>query len=70
MRHSQKQRVQASKDRLDATLISDAKRFGHHGPANLIETVRQRHNIPLDPAYAEHLCREWGNWKAPAPPAP
>lgn len=55
--------VKLSKERLDALLESDAKRFGHHGPANLIETVRQRHNVALDPAHAAKLCRELAGWK-------
>ena len=67
MRYKAKQRTQAEKDRLDAALIIDAKRFGHHGPANLIETVRQRHNVPLDPEYAAHLCREFAGWKGQKP---
>lgn len=63
MRYTAKQRTQADKDRLDLIMINEAKRFGHHGPANLIETVRQRHNIAMDPEYAAHLCKQFGNQK-------
>lgn len=65
MRYSANQQTQAVKERLDASLISNAKRFGHYGPANLIETVRQRENIALDLACAENLCREWAGCKGP-----
>lgn len=56
-------RIHASKERLDAAIRDDARRFGHHGPANLIETVRQRHFAALDPDYAEQLCRDLAGWK-------
>jgi hypothetical protein len=56
-------RIKLSKERLDAAIRSDAKRFGHHGPANLVETVRQRHNAALDPDYAADLCRTLAGWK-------
>jgi hypothetical protein len=39
-----------------------AKRIAHHGPANLVETMRQRANVNLNPQWAEDLCREYG-WK-------
>lgn len=55
--------IKLSKERLDAVIRSDAKRFGHHGPVNLIEAVRQRHNVSHDPDYAAHLCRALAGWK-------
>jgi hypothetical protein len=60
-------RIAASKERLDAAIRSDAKRFGHHGPANLIETVRQRHKAALNADYAAQLCRELAGWKGKKP---
>jgi hypothetical protein len=59
MRYTAKEHAQAAQDRLDVQIITTAKRFGHHGSANLIETVKQRHNVQIDLAYAEHLCKEW-----------
>ena len=58
-----KKRIHASKERLDAAIRSDAKRFGHHGPDNLIEVVRQREHAALDRDYAVKLCRELAGWK-------
>lgn len=58
-----KNRIHASKERLDAAIRDDARRFGHHGPAVLIETVRQRQFCTLDPDYAAQLCRELAGWK-------
>lgn len=46
--------------RQDAYLLSDAKRFGHHGLANFIETVRQRHNMHLTREYACELLSRAG----------
>jgi hypothetical protein len=50
----------ASGARLDAALVSDARRFGHHGIANLVETVRQRHNVAVTEAYARDLLSRGG----------
>jgi len=61
-----KNRIQASKERLDAAIRDDARRFGHHGPQNLIETVFQRQHAKLDLAYAEQLCRDLAGWKGQA----
>jgi len=58
-----KQITAEAKARLDKAIQSDAKRFGHHGPADLIETVRQRQNVAIDAEYAEKLCRELAGWK-------
>jgi hypothetical protein len=58
-----KNRIHASKERLDAAIRDDARRFGHHGPENLIETVRQRQHVQLDPSYAVQLCRDLAGWK-------
>lgn len=61
-----RKRIEQSKERIDAAIRSNAKRFGHHGPDNLIETVRQREGIALDRAYAIQLCRELAGWKGAA----
>ncbi len=47
MRYTAKQQTQAAKGRLDAIIISDAKRFGHHGPADLIRSLEARHAVTL-----------------------
>lgn len=61
--HSYKARIAASKARLDESIRADARKFGHHGPKDLIEIVRQRHNAPLDPDYAHELCVTLAGWK-------
>jgi hypothetical protein len=50
----------ASGARLDAALVSDARRFGHHGIANFLETVRQRHSAAITEAYARDLLSRGG----------
>lgn len=50
----------ASTARLEAAVLSDARRFGHHGVANLIETVRQRHNARITEAWARDLLARAG----------
>jgi hypothetical protein len=63
MNKAYKLRIEQSKERLDQAFRSDARRFGHHGPANLIETVRQRHNATMNADYAAQLCRDLAGWK-------
>lgn len=58
-----KDRIALAKSRLDQAIKSDAKRFGHHGPKNLIETVRQRHSAAITEEYAAQLCRDLAGWK-------
>ena len=50
----------ASAARLEDAALSDARRFGHHGVANLIETVRQRHNARITEAFARDLLTRAG----------
>lgn len=52
--------IHASKERLEAALLSDAKRFGHHGVANFIEVARQRENAAITPEYARELLSRAG----------
>jgi hypothetical protein len=59
MRYTAKEHAQAAQNNLDVQIIKTAKRFGQHGSANLIEIVNQRHNVQINLAYAEHLCKEW-----------
>lgn len=47
-------------ERLEALMINDARRFGHHGIANLIETIRQRHKVKITPGRARDLLRKAG----------
>lgn len=56
----------ASGARLDAALVSDARRFGHHGLANFLETVRERHSAALTEAYARDLLAR-GGYSNPKP---
>ena len=61
-----RKRIEQSKERIDAAIRSNAKRFGHHGPDNLIETVPQREGLELHLAFALQLCRELAGWKGAA----
>jgi hypothetical protein len=45
----------ATSARLENELIAFAKRVGHHGPAQFVEAVRQRHRVAITPEYAAHL---------------
>jgi hypothetical protein len=55
MNRAYKARIAESKGRLEESLLSDAKRFGHHGVADFIEIVRQRHNVAITEDYAYEL---------------
>src|SRR3546814_5820266 len=46
--------------RQDGVLVNFAKRIGHHGTANFIESVRQRYNTPITEAYAVDLMSRAG----------
>jgi hypothetical protein len=50
----------ASAARLDSALVSDARRFGHHGIANFIETARQRHSAAITETYARDVLSRGG----------
>lgn len=50
----------ASRARLDDSLVASARRFGHHGVANFIETVRQFHSVAITDAYARELLARGG----------
>jgi hypothetical protein len=49
-------------DRLAQETRAVAKKIAHHGPANLIETMKQRAKTQLPEALADSLCREYG-WR-------
>lgn len=53
-------RIHASKERLDAACLDDARRFGHHGVANLIETIRQKEFAAITEEYARELLARAG----------
>ena len=53
-------RIRVSKERLDQWLLSDAKRFGHHGPHDFVEVARQRHNAAITIEYARDLLARAG----------
>ncbi len=55
-----KNRIAASKAHLEESLLSDARRFGHHGVISLIEIARQRHNTAITADYAAELIRRAG----------
>lgn len=46
--------------RVEAGMISDAKRFGHHGVNNLIETIRQIHKTTITEERARELLAKAG----------
>jgi len=48
-------RIAASKARLDIELRNFAKRMSHHKPADFVEMVRQRFNVPVTEDYAKEL---------------
>jgi hypothetical protein len=58
--HRVKDNAAASGARLDASLVASARRFGHHGVANFIETVRQFHNAAITESYARDLLSRGG----------
>lgn len=63
---SYKNRIHASKERLEAALMEDARRFGHHGVANLVEIARQREHAAITEDYARELLARVG-YKEPKP---
>jgi hypothetical protein len=46
-------------DKLKSEIRNVAKKIAHHGPDNLIETIRQRCKVKLDRDLAESLCKEF-----------
>ena len=61
-----KDRIAASKGRLDAELASMAKATGHHGLANFIEYARQRCHCAITEDYARDLLSR-GGYPEPKP---
>lgn len=55
-----KQRIAASKARLDNELVNFARAIGHHGVANFIESARQRCHVAITPEYARDLLARGG----------
>lgn len=53
-------RTHASKERLDAALANDARRFGHRGVAEFIEIVRQKQHATITETYARDLLARAG----------
>ena len=54
--------MQATRTRLETEIRNVARKIAHHGPDNLIATMRERANVALNRDWAESLCREYG-WK-------
>lgn len=52
--------------RQDSALLDFAKRIGHHGQADFIESVRQRYNMAITPEYAADLLSRAGFVEASA----
>lgn len=46
--------------RQDSELLNFARRIGHHGVANFIESVRQRCNMAITEEYARDLLSRAG----------
>lgn len=59
-------RIHASKERLDAALVEDARRFGHHGVSNFIEIARQKEHAAITEDYARDLLAR-GGYPEPKP---
>ena len=55
MRATYRKRIALSKEHADQEVRSFARGIAHHGPENLIESVRQRMSIALDRDYAVTL---------------
>jgi hypothetical protein len=60
MARKYKEHIEASKGRLDNEIRNVARKIAHHGPEDLVETIRQRCNVALNKDYARKLCLEFG----------
>jgi hypothetical protein len=58
-----KKRIAMSKERMEEAMRANARRFGHHGPKVLAETIRQREGIAIDLDHAAQLCRTYAGWE-------
>ena len=66
MTQTYKERIAASKARLDVELVGFARAIGHHGVSNFIVAARQRTNAAITPEYARDLLSR-GGYPKPEP---